>query len=272
MMNYLKIAVWFSIGGLTLGMLLYGVAVGDQPKNLVQERVKGKNMKPDTAVRIVQAQSTKPATAPGMPQYKPPKRGAPTGRVAGGTRGPGREVFVFSVLAPDHTGLTISEQPSLYWFISSSTTLPVELTVMDPQATKPILETRIPLPIQPGVHRIRLADHGVRLSPRVPYRWSVAVVPDTDRRSKDILAGGAIERIELQEGLSAKLAQEGKTKAPHIFAEAGLWYDALAALSDLIDAAPNNTVLRKQRASLMEQVGLPEIAEYEMKHTVTGGQ
>lgn len=259
-MKHVKVAVWFSIAGLTLGVPLSGVAV-DQPKKPAQPSFQEENKKPDTAIRVVQAQKIKPATAPGMPEYKPPKRDSPGGRVSGGTRGPGREVFVFSVLAPDHTGLTVSEQPSLYWFISSSTSLPVELTLMDPQATKPILETRIPHPIQPGVHRIRLADHGLRLAPGVPYRWFVAVVPDTDRRSKDIVAGGVIERIESPEGLSAKLAQAGKAKAPHIYAEAGLWYDALGAVSDLIETAPNDPALRRQRASLMVQVGLPEIGE-----------
>ena len=47
------------------------------------------------------------------PVYKPPLRGAPGGRVGGGTRGTGREAFILSVLAPAHTGLTSSEQPVL---------------------------------------------------------------------------------------------------------------------------------------------------------------
>jgi hypothetical protein len=64
-----------------------------------------------------------------VPVYNPPSRGAPGGRVGGGTRGGGqRDVFVLSVLAPDHSGFTTSEQPSLYWFISNSTSLPIELT------------------------------------------------------------------------------------------------------------------------------------------------
>src|SRR5262245_24503250 len=60
------------------------------------------------------------------PVYTPPKRGAPGGRVGGGTRGPQRDVFVLSVFAPYHSGFTADEQPSLYWFISNSTSLPVE--------------------------------------------------------------------------------------------------------------------------------------------------
>jgi Domain of Unknown Function (DUF928) len=196
-------------------------------------------------------------TAAAVPTYKPPLRGAPAGRIGGGTRGSGREVFVLTVLAPDHNALTVSEQPSLYWFISSATSLPIEVTLMDLRTTKPVLETRLAAPVAPGVHRIRLVDHGVRLETGVPYRWFVAIVPDSGRRSKDILAGGAIERIAPPEALRAKLAGVPKEEAAALYAEAGVWYEALAAISDLIDSAPNDAGLRTQRAALLTQVGLP---------------
>ncbi len=245
-MKYVIVFSWTLIVGFTLVMPSIAVPA-DQQKKPAQQGVEEKDQK-----SVIAAET---------PVYKPPKRGAPAGRVGGGTRGPGREVFVLTVLAPDHTGLTVNEQPSLYWFISKLTSFPVELTVMDPRATQPVLETRISSPVQPGVHRIRLADHGVHLSPGVPYRWFVAVVPDPDRRSKDILAGGAIERVEIPEGMSSKLAQARKAELPFLYADAGLWYDALTAISEAIEAAPNDTVLRKQRASLITQVGLLEIGE-----------
>jgi len=195
------------------------------------------------------------------PVYQPPKRGAPGGRVGGGTRGTTREVFVLSVLAPDHSGLTTSEQPSLYWFISKETSLPVELTVMDPQGVQPILETRLPAPITAGVHRIRLSDFNVHLAPGAAYRWFVSVVPDADRRSKDITAGGAIERVEMPEGLKAKVAQAAKSDLPSVYAEAGIWYDTVTAISELIEAAPQDQALHKQRTALLSQVGLTGITE-----------
>jgi len=201
------------------------------------------------------------AGAADAPVYKPPSRGAPGGRVGGGTRGPQGNVFVLSVLAPDHSGFTTSEQPSLYWFISGPTSLPVELTLMDPQGIQPILETRLPAPVKAGVQRVRLADHNVRLSPGAAYRWFVAVVPDSDRRSKDILAGGAIERVETPEDLKSKLAQTAKQDLPSVYAEAGIWYDALGAISDLIEASPQDQELRKQRAAMLAQVGLPTLSE-----------
>jgi hypothetical protein len=195
-----------------------------------------------------------------VPVYNPPSRGAPGGRIGGGTRG-GQNVFVVSVLAPDHSAFTSSEQPSLYWFISKPTSLPVELTVMNPQGVQPILETRVPTPVKPGIQRVRLADYNVHLAPGAAYRWFVAVVADADRRSKDILAGGAIERVNLQDDVKTKLAKASEKELPFVYAQAGLWYDALKAISDLIDAAPQNQELHNQRTALLKQVGLPSTTE-----------
>jgi len=206
-------------------------------------------------------QSKKTESVASVPVYTPPKRGAPGGRVGGGTRGTQREVFILSVLAPDQSGFTTNEQPALYWFISNSTSFPVELTVMDPQGVKAILETRLPAPVTAGIHRIRLADYNVRLAPGAAYRWFVSVVPDVDRRSKDIMAGGTIECIQMPDELTAKLAQAAKADLPSIYAQAGLWYDTVAAISELIEAAPQDQALRKQRTALLAQVGLTAITE-----------
>jgi hypothetical protein len=195
-----------------------------------------------------------------VPVYNPPSRGAPGGRIGGGTRG-GGNIFVLSVLAPDHSGFTTSEQPSLYWFISKPTSLPVEVTLMDPQGVKPILETQLPSPTKAGIQRVRLADYNIHLAPGAAYRWFVAVVPDAERRSKDILAGGAVERVDLQEDVKAKLAKASDKEVPFVYAQAGLWYDALNSISDLIDAAPQNQELQNQRTALLKQVGLPSTNE-----------
>lgn len=195
------------------------------------------------------------------PVYKPPLRGAPRGRIGGGTRGTGADSLALSVLAPDHSGLTTHEQPSLYWVISNSTVLAVEVTLMDPRVAEPLLETRIPGPIQAGLHRVRLDDYGVKLEPGVSYRWYVAVIPDAGRRSKDILAGGMIERVEPAAELRERLARAQPEELASIYAEAGFWYDALAASSEAIEHSPEKEGLRQQRAALLSQVGLPDSRE-----------
>jgi hypothetical protein len=215
-------------------------------------------------------QEKKPIPSPLLLVYKPPRRGAPGGRVGGGTRGIKDELITLYVLAPDHVGLTVQTQPTLYWYLSKLTQYPLEVTVIEDQAVYPILEKQIPLPAYPGIHPIRLADYDVQLSPGREYWWFVAVVPDAGHRSKDILAGGLVEHIKMPEALQAKLLHADKKEISQIYAEEGIWYDVLKEISDLIEAAPNNILLRRQRAALLEQVGLPEIAAHDASHEVPG--
>jgi hypothetical protein len=255
-MKPVTVMTWISAVLLALGSISLGFAAEDQQKESQPRKVESPDKKPSTAAV--------PPTA-AVPVYKPPVRGAPGGRVGGGTRGRGADqTFMLSVLAPGHTGLTVQEQPVLYWYLSKQISSPMEFTLTD-DGIKPLVEKRLSPPFQPGVQRVPLADYGVRLSPGKQYQWFVALVVDPERRSKDTLAGGTIERIEYPEALSVKLSQAGRSQAPQIYAEVGLWYDAVAAISDLIDAAPADTALRNQRASLLQQVGLTEIAEYDLK-------
>jgi hypothetical protein len=249
-MKCVKMAAWLILGGLTFVIPWASVVWDDQS---------GQPSRQGIAL-----QSARSAAAADMPEYIPPVRSAPGGRVGGSTRGPGTPPTL-SALAPDHTGLTIQEQPSLYWYLSKPTSYPIEFTIIDDRAIQPLIERRLSGSLQPGMQRVRLAEYGLRLSVGVLYRWSVALVVDPDNRSRDVIAGGAIERIAPPTELRAKLARAGKTRAPYLYAEAGLWYDALAAISDLIDAAPNDQVLRQERASLLEQVGLPQIAELDLR-------
>ena len=192
--------------------------------------------------------------------YTPPKRGAPGGRVGGGTRGPQAALPSLVALVPNHVGLTTAEQPSLYWYISKITDHPFELTIVDRQAIDPVLEIALPQPTQHGVQRVRLADYGVRLVPHKEYQWFVALILDRKQRSKDLLAGGRIERMLPPDPLVTQLAQADGTDVVGLYAEAGFWYDAIAALSTLIEAAAANADLRELRSTLVEQVGLREIA------------
>jgi hypothetical protein len=196
------------------------------------------------------------------PVYRPPVRGAPGGRVGGGTRGTGQS-FVLAVMAPDHTGLTAQDQPALYWYVTKPISTPMVFTLAD-EGVKPVVETTLTPPFHPGAQKVRLADLGVRLMPGKAYRWYVALVVDPERRSKDILAGGTIERVELSDGLAARLSRANKSEAVRLYAEAGLWYDAVSAASDLIEAAPKDAGLRAPRASLLQQVGLTEIGESDL--------
>ena len=197
--------------------------------------------------------------------YQPPTRGAPTGsaRVGGGTRGPDGKLTSLNVLAPDHVGLTATDQPALYWFTSNPLDAPVELTLLGEGGLKPALELALSPPIEAGIHKLELAKHGVRLEPGVPYQWFVAVVVDATQRSGDIVAGGEVQRMAPPPDMVKELERSGAAGAAAVYARAGYWYDALEALSARVDGAPGDPEPRAQRAALLEQAGLVEAASYE---------
>jgi len=196
--------------------------------------------------------------------YKPPKRGAPVGREGAGTRGFSEALPTLTVLAPkDHTGLTIQEQPVLYWYLSQETRHPVEVILTDPQSVKPLLAIRLNAPLQPGIQRVRLADYNIHLAPGVLYKWSVALVRDAAQRSHDVTTTGTIERIEPSSELRRQPVQANTIAAARLYAINGLWYDAMAALSELIDTRPQDTAVRQQRAAVLEQEGLTAAAAYD---------
>jgi len=201
-------------------------------------------------------------TTPASPVYKPPLRGAPAGRIGGGTRGAtDRESFALMVLAPDHVGYTTQEQPCLYWYISKPTNYSIELTVTEKKAVKPLVEKLLKGPEKGGVQAVCLAQYDVSLQPNIPYKWYVTLVTDAAQRSKDIMAGGIIEKIEAQETVTSRLKSAEGINAPSIYAEEGLWYDAVGAISKMIEASPKDANLREQRTSLLKQVGLTEVAD-----------
>jgi len=206
-----------------------------------------------------------------IPVYKPPLRGSPVGRVAGGTRGDLVELpSLLIVITPEHTAFTVRDQPQFYWFLEELTTYPIELTIIEDQAIYPLLQVRISSPETPGIQTVRLADHGIHLQQGLVYKWFIALIPDPNRRSKDILVEGAVKYIKISDALNAKLSHLDKEIKSNIYAAAGIWYDAFAEISDLIETSTNNVKLKQKRGALLEQIGLPEIAQNKIKTQIPG--
>ena len=80
------------------------------------------------------------------------------------------------------------------------------------------------------MRRIKLANHQVELQPDVLYEWSVAIVPDAENRSKDVIAKGVIQRISAPGDLDKRVQTPTDTEKAAVYAEAGIWYDPLKAI------------------------------------------
>ena len=205
-----------------------------------------------------------------QPLYAPPKKLTPRARVGGDVRGNADTEPEIKALVPDHVGYTVQETPAVSWFLSKTTVHQVRFTLRDDRSTRSFQEKIIPTPKQPGIYTINLKELGLNLEPNVQYKWFVSVIRDADSPSKDIVAGGVIERCELSECLAERDMKLGCSEQTVMDnARAGLWYDAMGCLCNLIDAEPKNDKLRRLRARLLKDVGLNGVAEWDLRSLQT---
>jgi len=196
-------------------------------------------------------------------KFRPKTGNASAVRVTGGSRGSGDAAITLDVLAPDEIGETTLEQPSLFWFQSKPAEAKFELTLLQENKVKPIVQVSIERSTKAGIQRLKLSDHGAKLTPGVEYQWVVALITDADNRSKDLVASGVIKRVDPPADLKDKVSKAAPGSLAAVYADAGIWYDALAVLSDQIDAKPDDKALRQTRADLLQQVGLKAAAQAE---------
>jgi hypothetical protein len=198
------------------------------------------------------------------PRYAPGVLASgPLVRIGGAGRGNGENAPHPVALGPAHIGLTSREAPSLYWFLPAPTALPVAVSIVSDAAPAPLLELTLPGPHAVGVHAVSLEENDVRLAPGVDYEWFAAVVSDPERRSRDLVARAAIRFAPPSVEIAERLAESPERRA-HVYAEAGLWYDAYDQLSRWLAAEPDAAILRAHRAALLEQVGLASAAASEL--------
>jgi hypothetical protein len=213
-----------------------------------------KSQAPEKSAEPERKQKTPAATA----VYRPPRRGSARARIGGGTRGLSKTPHV-QVLAPDHIGLTTRSQPVLAWFVSATTDQRIDFTLTRRDAIEPLVEKTLSPPARAGVQLVALSDFDVELEPAAVYEWSIAIVVDPEERDRDVFVSGAIERADESSPLTTDLASMESHRA---FALHGIWYDAIADLSQSIATADSKSQ-RLERAQLFEQVDLGEAAKFE---------
>jgi|GEM_PF-3670518 len=172
-----------------------------------------------------------------------PIKGAPKGRIGGASRGPrkGDPVIVLEVLAPARSvGETASPAPTLFYRCSDAIALPMRFTVSLRGQALPVIDVPIAAPRTGGLQAVPTAALGLRLVPELVYVWSISAIRDPDSPSNDLVASALlrVRRTGAQDEVRLRAA------TPAQLAEAGFWYDAVAAAEG------------SSRAALLRQEGL----------------
>ncbi len=197
--------------------------------------------------------------ADGPVKFNPPMLGKPGKRVGGGTRGVDTTGLKLVALVPDYAGTTSVAQPSFCWYISRPTDIMIEIVLDDGKSVKPVYEKKLNKPPKEGIYCSSLSGSGVSLQPAMEYQWFVAIVPDPEQRSKDIVSGGSVIFTPAQPGLSKEFSATGGMDLIRKYAANGYWYDAIEKAVSLSQRDPGNEALRRARSELLGQVGLPDL-------------
>jgi hypothetical protein len=199
--------------------------------------------------------------------YAPPFLGSPSNnsRLIGmALRGSGVSDLLLSVLAPAHTGLSSTVQPDIYWYTSKPISKPfqfIEFVLNSDRAIKPVVRTHLKPVTQGGIQKLSLSDYNIKLDPDIEYTWVISLVPDATSRAHDFVTSGKIKHVKPNQELRDKIRISSTQLSPYIFAQAGYWYDALAATIHQTETQTNEVSAKENLVSLLEQVELNQIAK-----------
>jgi hypothetical protein len=87
------------------------------------------------------------------------------------------------------------------------------------------------------------------------------VVCDAEDRSSDQLESGIVRRVELSADILRQLENADPRQKIFIYAQNGIWQDALSNLAAARRANPNAPVFQTDWESLLDSVTLGEIAK-----------
>jgi hypothetical protein len=215
-------------------------------------------------------------------QFVPSDRGMPGRREGGGTRGncltqaslAGQSSSVtqaitaqpslatqpgLTALMPDsNLGQTMAERPTFFWYIPQSAAA-AEFVLLDANNTEQY-KTLVPVPSQSGVVSLTLPD-SVTLEVGQSYRWYFSLVCNPLDRSADTYTSGWVERIAPDPALLQTIAAAPPAEQARLYAQASLWYEALATLAQLRQSQPQDAALVTQWQTLLKSVGLEQIAD-----------
>jgi Domain of Unknown Function (DUF928) len=196
-------------------------------------------------------------------EYVPPDRGLPGRREGGGTRGgcPTSQPPMTALMPSTNFGQTVSDYPTFFWYVPPRTAEVAEFVLLDDNDNE-VYKTIIQLTGESGIVSLTLPAVGNTSPLEIgrDYHWYFSLVCDPLDRSGDSFAEGWIQHIELDPNLENQLIMAASSDHPALYAEAGIWYDAVASLAELRRSQPDNSALLFKWSMLLESVDLNAIA------------
>lgn len=205
----------------------------------------------------------------------PPEAGAPAGRPSGGASRGGEDVRIcqsLTALVPstrevgrngrEYRGvwaLTAAAHPTLWFYIPYAVTSdePAEFVLFDDRRRIIYRKQDIVLSNEPGIVGISIPESTPELEVGRMYRWNF----QTRCGGEIVFVEGWIQRAELDSEITAEIDRARPLEQAAIYAENGIWHDALTLLGNLRRDDPDNLDVLEAWMELLEVLDLGEDEE-----------
>lgn len=166
-------------------------------------------------------------------------------------------------------GLTVTDHPTFWFYFPYSLTSarPVEFILKDDKDNI-IYQTELSESgTTPGVVGFKLPDTVPPLEVNKRYNWFFTIACDSNNSTSSdleepnkIFVSGWVERVPLNSALQRQLEQATPRQQARLYANAGIWHEAVTTLAELRRQNPNDATLRQEWANLLRSVDLAAIA------------
>jgi hypothetical protein len=196
--------------------------------------------------------------------YVPPDVGLPGRREGGGTRGECSAVdkTLYALMPTNNFGYTVDEYPTFYWYVPQIGAQAAEFVLLDENNNEVFLTT-FQIADQPGIISLSLPEQSgfPSLTPGENYHWFFSLICDFNDRSGDLYTDGWVQRTTLESNPSLAMQLSTAPAEDHadIYAEAGIWFNALDELAQGQIDDPSNLQLQSKWSNLLTSVGLEEL-------------
>jgi Domain of Unknown Function (DUF928) len=157
-------------------------------------------------------------------------------------------------------GQTTEEHPTWFFYVPYTKDLryAVEFVLQDQDSNdNEVYQKAIALPDKPGVIRVSLPTTAPGLALNKQYRWFFTISCDQKKNSPPTFVEGVIQRVELNPAVVKELQTTELLKRYAIYAQNGIWYEALTILAQL---RQKNPALQTEWQNLLGSINLGDIA------------
>jgi hypothetical protein len=169
----------------------------------------------------------------------------------------------FTALVPENKrGRTVSDYPTFFFYLPQPNAELAEFILEDENGNL-IYGQALTIKNLSGVIGVSIPPNTnvPPLEVGKKYTWVFSLVCDLEDRSGDQVERGFLRRVELSAEILPKLENADPRQKTVIYAENGIWHDALGTLAAARRANPNDPVLKTDWESLLDSVTLGAIAK-----------